>query len=108
LPGGHLEFNERLVDAVCREANEELGATVRPEEAKLVSVVDDLQPNHNLHYVHISFEIREPRWQPKLAEPEHCEEWRYFPLDKLPDNLFLPHRPIIDNYLDGRLYLNLP
>ena len=30
LPGGHLEFNERLVDAVCREAKEELGAIVKP------------------------------------------------------------------------------
>jgi 8-oxo-dGTP diphosphatase len=26
LPGGHLEFNERLVDTMCREAEEELGS----------------------------------------------------------------------------------
>ncbi|PID32251.1 DNA mismatch repair protein MutT [Candidatus Saccharibacteria bacterium] len=105
LPGGHLEFNERLVDAVCREAKEELGAIVKPQQLRMVSVVDDLQPQNNLHYVHISFELRDPQWEPRIMEPERCAEWRYFALDDLPSNFFEPHVGIIDNYLAQRLYL---
>lgn len=105
LPGGHLEFNERLVDAICREAEEELGSVIKPKELKLVSVVDDLQPQNNLHYIHVSFELKEPTWEPRIMEPDHCEEWRYFPLDELPEKFFPPHKGIIENYLQKRLYL---
>jgi 8-oxo-dGTP diphosphatase len=105
LPGGHLEFNERLVDAVCREVMEELGAKITPQELKLVSITDDLQPDHNLHYIHVSFELNNPVWEPKIMEAERCEEWRYFPLDNLPAEFFPPHKGIIENYLTQRLYL---
>lgn len=104
LPGGHLEFNEKLADTICREAKEELGADIQPSDVKLVSVVDDLQPENNLHYVHISFELKDPTWEPQVMEPERCEEWRYFPLSELPENFFTPHKGIIQNYLGSRLY----
>lgn len=105
LPGGHVEFNERLADTICREAKEELDADITPKDLKLVSIVDDLQPENNLHYIHISFEVKDPEWEPHIMEPDHCEEWRYFPMDSLPDNFFPPHKGIIENYLSGRLYL---
>lgn len=105
LPGGHLEFNERLVDAACREAKEELGATIDPSELTLVSVVDDFTPGGEHHHVHASFELKNPKFTPKIMEPDRCEEWRYFPLNELPfDNFFPAHRGIIDNYLQKRLY----
>jgi 8-oxo-dGTP diphosphatase len=104
LPGGHLEFNERLVDTMCREAAEELGVIIEPEELRLVSVVDDLQPENNLHYVHVSFEQENPAWEPRIMEPERCAEWRYFPLSGLPERFFEPHRAIVANYLRDCLY----
>jgi 8-oxo-dGTP diphosphatase len=89
---------------MCREAEEELGAIIKPEELRLVSVVDDLQPENNLHYVHVSFEQADPLWEPRIMEPDRCEEWRYFSLADLPDNFFTPHKKIVDSYLHGRLY----
>jgi 8-oxo-dGTP diphosphatase len=105
LPGGHLEFNERLVDALCREAQEELGLTIMPEQLTLVSIVDDLQAENGLHYVHVSFELVHDSLEHQLMEPDRCEEWRYFPLDDLPVNFFPPHKGIIQNYQAQRLYL---
>lgn len=105
LPGGHLEFNERLVDAVCREIYEELGAKVKPDEVALVSIVDDIKPEQGTHYIHVSFELRDPDFEPQLMEPDLCEAWRYFPLARLPDNLFSGHAGILDNYTQKRLYL---
>lgn len=104
LPGGHLEFNERLVDALCREAKEELDASIKPAELTLVSIVDDLQPENGLHYVHVSFELKDPCWEPRIMEPDYCEEWRYFPLDDLPEKFFPPHKDIVANYVHQRLY----
>jgi 8-oxo-dGTP diphosphatase len=105
LPGGHLIFNERLVDAACREAKEELGVDIKPTELNMVSVVDDLQAENNLHYIHVSFELRDPAFEPKLMEPERCEEWRYFPISELPQDIFGPHKAILENYLEQRFYV---
>jgi 8-oxo-dGTP diphosphatase len=104
LPGGHLEFGERLVEAGCREVKEELGAEVSPHDLQLVSIVDDYQEKTKKHYVHVSFEILEPSWQPRIMEPDECDEWRYFDLDDLPANFFPPHTGIIKNYLQKTLY----
>jgi 8-oxo-dGTP diphosphatase len=105
LPGGHLELQERLVDAICRELKEELDADVAPSQLTLVSIVDDLNPKADTHYVHMTFELLDPQFEPKLMEPESCDEWRYYPLNALPENFFMPHKGIILNYLAQRLYL---
>ena len=112
LPGGHLEPDERLVDAACRELREELGVVVRPYELRLASIVDSVptrtqKDSGESHYIHATFEfLPGPEFKPKRMEPEFCEEWRFFALEQLPlDEFFGPHRPIIENYLAGRLYL---
>ncbi len=103
LPGGHLERGERAAETICREMMEEMNAKIAPENLKLVSVVDDICSND--HYLHLSFELRNPNFTPEIAEPDLCEEWRYFAVDELPmDNLFLPHKQILKNYLGDRLY----
>lgn len=104
LPGGHLELHERLVDAICREIKEELDGDVKPTDLKLISIVDDINEKIDNHYVHVSFELLEPPFEPKLMEPDSCEEWRYFPIDKLPENFFPPHKDILANYLQKQLY----
>jgi len=103
LPGGHLEFGERLDEAACREIKEELGAHVSPEQLRLASLVDDIRAG-GPHYIHVSFELKNPKWKPRIMEPESCDEWRYFPLDHLPERFFPPHALIIQNYLKYTLY----
>ncbi|HEY8999281.1 MAG TPA: NUDIX domain-containing protein [Candidatus Saccharimonadales bacterium] len=106
LPGGHLEFNERLVDCICREIKEELGATVKPVQLKLVGISEGVHAPDGHHHVHATFELKAPEdFEPKLMEPERCEEWRWFSLNDLPlDNFFIAHRGAIENYLAKRLY----
>lgn len=106
LPGGHLEYAERLVDAACRELKEELDADVKPTDLQLISIVDGTPTlDNDNHYIHATFELRVSSFEPKLMEPDACEEWRYFELEALPhDNLFVGHKDIIENYLQKRLY----
>lgn len=102
LPSGHLEFQERLIDCICREAKEELGADIQPTDLRLATIVDLVRQGEE-HHVHFGFELLNPSWEPKNMEPERCAEWRYFSLNKLPKVLHT-HLPIIENYRSKQLY----
>lgn len=104
LPGGHLQSGEYFSRAICREISEELGAIVTPDQINFVSLVDEIEESGR-QAIHVTFEFLRPKFEPKLMEPEFCEEWRYFSLKNLPlDNFFKPHKPIIANYLAGKTY----
>jgi ADP-ribose pyrophosphatase YjhB (NUDIX family) len=104
LPGGHLELHERLVDTVCREVKEEIGADITPNEVTLISIVDDIRQDLDTHYIHVTFELTNPTFEPRIMEPESCTEWRYFPLDNLPEDFMDAHRGIVANYRAKQLY----
>jgi 8-oxo-dGTP diphosphatase len=109
LPGGHLEPYESVARAACRELEEELKAIVDPTDLRLISVADDIQPATSTQYLHITFELREPKFDVVLNEPQYCEEWRYFDINDLDAlDLFPPHQPILHNYLSGDLYRAAP
>jgi 8-oxo-dGTP diphosphatase len=101
LPGGHLEFGEKLVAALQRELVEELD--IHDAELELIAITDD--PQESLHYLHISFELKNFDGEYKLMEPEFCEEWRFHDLDNLPENIFVPHQRILQTFKEKKLYL---
>ena len=97
LPGGRVEFMERSADAVVREISEELGITISSGQVEMLAVTDDPQPEIHAHHLHLTFKVDIGHHEPKLAEPEACEEWRWFPLSQLPEPLFPPHTRIFAN-----------
>jgi hypothetical protein len=56
------------------------------------------------HYLHLSFEIEYKGEEIKLMEPDKCSEWKFFDLNKLPKNIFVAHKKIIENYLQNKIY----
>lgn len=51
LPGGRLEFNERLIDCAKREVGEELGILRFRTFEQLSFITEDFFPEENMHWI---------------------------------------------------------
>jgi 8-oxo-dGTP diphosphatase len=72
LPSGKVESGELLVDAIVREASEEVGLELRPEDLVLSHLMERHTPTGNwLDFFFVCL-----RWtgQPVNAEPHKCRE----------------------------------
>lgn len=99
LPGGHLEFGERMVAAAARELAEETG--LHASSFQFVNLVNNL-PEERAHYLQVGFIAEGVAGNPTLREPERCVEWTWFPLDQLPENIFFAHVDQIRCFLNNR------
>ena len=93
LPGGHLDFNETLEEAVIREVKEETGLTVTSHQ--FFGVFSD--PNrHPKQAIAVAYEVK-TQGIPKAGDD--VVEIKFFPIRKLPQKLAFDHKQIISNYL---------
>lgn len=101
---GHVEDGEPFTVALAREAMEELGIAVRPEEARFAVMVHSHDALHGVPYVDAYFEITAYAGTPTICEPEKCSALTWFPLDALPENLLPDRRMAIARWLAGERY----
>jgi len=88
VPGGAVEFNETLEDAVKREIKEELGVEI--ELLEQFPAANHIIPSDKQHWVSSTFLARlKPGNTPKIMEPEKCDSIDWFSLDHLPSPLSL-------------------
>ncbi|GGQ17206.1 bifunctional class I SAM-dependent methyltransferase/NUDIX hydrolase [Streptomyces griseomycini] len=87
LPGGTVEAGESLEETVVRELAEETGLTVRPEDVTLLGTLVD----HVGDVVRITVGALVTAWQGQPATQPHesVGDWAWYPLDRLPDGLFV-------------------
>jgi 8-oxo-dGTP diphosphatase len=95
LPGGHLEFGEAMEDAARRELMEETG--LYAQKFRFINIVNDRSKGR--HYIEIGFIAEGIKGEPVVKEPDKTEEWKWFNLDNLPQNLFPPQRKLIELFL---------
>lgn len=89
-PGGHMEFGETNEETAVREAKEETGLNILPQNVFLKGVTNDFYPNEDKHYITLHLFCFKYEGEPKVLEPDKCAEWKWFDLDNLPENLMLP------------------
>lgn len=100
LPGGHLEVGESLVEAAGRELLEETG--IRALDSRVVCVTDP-DPAAN-HHMQVGVEVLEYLGEVRVREPERCVGWEFWPLDALPEQLFVGSVSVLRSVRDGTLH----
>lgn len=81
---GHIDGGETVTAAMCREASEEGGIELDPKTLQPVGVMHRRAADGE----RIDFFFATDRWKGNLRnlEPEKCDEFRWVPSDRLPEN----------------------
>lgn len=90
LPGGHVDYGERVEEAAVREAKEETGLDVKV--IKLTGVYSDPNRDPRGHTMGVAY-LCEAKGKKPRAGDDAKEVW-WWPLDDLPDLAF-DHKLIV-------------
>lgn len=88
LPAGHFDGSETAKKVAVREAKEEVGLRVKPEDLELVHVSHRKSPIP-IDHERLDLFFRVTRWEgePFNNEPHKHEEIKWFKTNKLPENI---------------------
>ncbi|MGH3402045.1 MAG: NUDIX hydrolase [Streptosporangiaceae bacterium] len=98
VPAGHLEAGESVVQALIREAKEEVGVTIAPEDVEFAHIMHSSSSGGRAAFF---FTVRQWDGTPENREPEKCSGLAWFPLDALPDHLIGYCRTALDHIAAG-------
>lgn len=98
LPGGKQEYDETILECAIREVKEETNLDI--EDLEVYGADDDIQPNK--HFVTLYVKALKYSGELKIMEPDKQDEWRWYDLDELPDNLYSPSKKALKLYKEKR------
>lgn len=101
MPGGKLHFQESFEEGAMRETMEETG--IKLKTIKVICVNND--KTDSAHFVTIGLFSDDFEGEPKVMEPDEITEWRWFNIDELPKNIYLPSLKVLENYKQNKFYL---
>jgi len=90
VPAGHVDKGELPSEALIREAKEEIGIVVSPEDIELVHI--SYRPKHDSTDNRVDFFFRVKKWsgEVKNMEPNKCDDLRWVNIHELPQTM-TPH-----------------
>jgi len=88
FPAGHLGGDEETISqAMIREAGEEIGIEIASADLELVHVMHRKQREPtDERRINLFFAAKKWEGEPRIMEPDKCDDLQWFELDNLPDN----------------------
>ena len=102
LPGGHVDAGEDLMQAMIREAKEELNIELNREDLKIIHILHHYKGNR------LKFIISANSYAGNLeiGEPDKCEKLEWFNINELPTNFHKKTRQALEEIQKNIFYDN--
>ncbi len=94
LIGGHVDAGENVREALLREAREEIGVSILPDEARFSLFLHRKTPKGV--FLNFFFEVSNWRGIPAICEPHKASDLAFFNAQNLPENTLDYIRHAID------------
>lgn len=86
LPAGHIDEGENAIEAVIREAYEELSIVIKKEDI-IDSFVVNRRNKSLMPYYDVYFEVAKYSGEIKINEPQKCSELKWVNINNLPNDM---------------------
>ena len=98
VPAGHLDGGETVLEAAVREAKEETGVDIPIEAVTFSTVMHRIEGEERVDFF---FQVHIWRGEPFNAEPEKCDDLRWFDLNQLPVNTIPYVLQALENHINA-------
>lgn len=104
---GHVDQGETFTEAIIREAKEEAGITLAPEDVRVVHMMH--RKSHVDAEERIDAYFLAETWSGNLEnkEPHKCDDFSWFPIDELPPNIIPYIKTVIEHVKKNTFYSEL-
>ena len=99
MPSGRVDKGELPKEALIRELKEELGIDVKNEDLQFIysNFIRD-------KYSIFMFKVNNWQGEPKIMEPDKCDELTWFDLENLPENILGRGKEVLADVQTGVTY----
>lgn len=107
-PAGHVEDGEDVRAAMIREAAEEIGAALDPDDLRTALVMHHRGPGGRPRtgwFFEVRYDAERASWEPYNREPAKCSGLSWHPLSALPDDMVAYCRAGLEAYRAGERFV---
>ncbi|MGQ4599367.1 NUDIX domain-containing protein [Nocardia sp. R6R-6] len=101
LPSSYLESDESVIDALVREAAEEIGVVIAPEDVRFAHVMHNSSSGGRVAFF---FLVSSWAGTPINQEPDKCDALEWFAPSELPDRMIAYCRAALNSIAVGQQF----
>lgn len=102
---GHVDEWETFTQCIIREAKEEWGIVISPQDIRLVHAMNRKTPlKDNNERIDMFFIVKTWQGELKNMEPHKCDDLSWFDINDLPDNILPDVKQAIESIKNNIIY----